>query len=290
MNWMEKAGDMIAGAWLSMNNTLGQWGRDVAAMVSEFGERVSNWAGDRGFNTNTEIAVNWALLAAGYDVPMMQMAAAGQGTTDTGMPAWGLPFAEMDRQNTENSVSFKLGSWIGEKVRGWFGGEDDSSTENYQDKFVKEMDKKIGTPYVRGGGNIPFFDGIPTQDEEGNYLGYDCVGGYVDSLRKSTGLYNIPPMEQNSLMNQPWMDPVNRDQLRPTDAIFVDDPARHGNRVGPVDHVMMYSGDKIYTTGAGGNGGYRSRPAEEVWKLYDDTVKFEYRRINYDKLFKTYGK
>ncbi|MGV7929696.1 MAG: hypothetical protein AB2L13_12445 [Spirochaetota bacterium] len=26
-----------------MNNTLGQWGRDVAGMVSEFGERVSNW-------------------------------------------------------------------------------------------------------------------------------------------------------------------------------------------------------------------------------------------------------
>ncbi|MGV7929701.1 MAG: hypothetical protein AB2L13_12475 [Spirochaetota bacterium] len=55
MNMMEKAGDMLAGAWLSMNNTLGQWGRDVAGMVSEFGERVSNWAGDKGFNTDQEI-------------------------------------------------------------------------------------------------------------------------------------------------------------------------------------------------------------------------------------------
>ena len=65
MNMMEKAGDWLAGAWLSMNNTIGQWGRDVADMVSEFGERAMNWAGGEGFNTNTEIAVAAAL--AEYD-------------------------------------------------------------------------------------------------------------------------------------------------------------------------------------------------------------------------------
>ena len=97
-------------------------------------------------------------------------------------------------------------------------------------------------------------------------------------------------MEQNSLMNQSWMDRISHDQLRPGDAIFVDNPRRPGNAVGPVDHVMMYNGDKIYTTGAGGNGGYTDRDTKEIWKLYNDTVKFEYRRINYDKLFKTYGK
>ena len=57
MNMMEKAGDWLAGAWLSMNNTLGQWGRDVADMVSDFGERAGNWARHGQFTTDDSAVI-----------------------------------------------------------------------------------------------------------------------------------------------------------------------------------------------------------------------------------------
>jgi len=70
-----KAGDMIAGAWLSMNGTLGQWGRDVAGMVSDFGEQIGNLFSGDGFKTDGEIeAVQWALMTAGLDGNSIQLA------------------------------------------------------------------------------------------------------------------------------------------------------------------------------------------------------------------------
>ncbi len=65
MGWMERVEDMLSGAFLSMNNTIGQWGKDVADMVSDFGESLGNWASGDGFNTNKEVVVNAAMKELG---------------------------------------------------------------------------------------------------------------------------------------------------------------------------------------------------------------------------------
>jgi len=79
MNMMEKAGDMIAGAWLSMNNTLGQWGRDVAAMVSEFGEKAGNFFAHGQFATDDERTAMYMQYLAYQNNPV-QMVSNGDGS------------------------------------------------------------------------------------------------------------------------------------------------------------------------------------------------------------------
>jgi len=79
MNMMEKAGDMIAGAWLSMNNTLGQWGRDVAGMVSEFGERTGNLFAHGQFATDSERTAMLMQYLSYQNNPIL-MASAGDGS------------------------------------------------------------------------------------------------------------------------------------------------------------------------------------------------------------------
>ena len=79
MGMMEKAGDMIAGAWLSMNNTLGQWGRDVAGKVREFGERTGNLFAHGQFAADSERTAMLMQYLSYQNNPIL-MASAGDGS------------------------------------------------------------------------------------------------------------------------------------------------------------------------------------------------------------------
>jgi hypothetical protein len=65
MGWFDRAADMLSGAWLSMNGTLGQWEKDITKMISDFGESLGNWFTGDGFYTNNEMAVNAAMKELG---------------------------------------------------------------------------------------------------------------------------------------------------------------------------------------------------------------------------------
>lgn len=79
MGMMEKAGDMLAGAWLSMNNTLGQWGRDVAGKVREFGERAGNLFAHGQFAADSERTAMLMQYLSYQNNPIL-MASAGDGS------------------------------------------------------------------------------------------------------------------------------------------------------------------------------------------------------------------
>ncbi|MGV7929699.1 MAG: hypothetical protein AB2L13_12465 [Spirochaetota bacterium] len=133
MNMMEKAGDMIAGAWLSMNGTLGQWGRDVAGMVSEFGESLGNWFTGNGLTTNKEMAVNAAMKELGrqeavsaalgaheefsknYDVAVK----GAMGEYDRMQVAYKAANNEMDRINAgyKQAYNYGWGAYVGECLK-----------------------------------------------------------------------------------------------------------------------------------------------------------------------------
>jgi cell wall-associated NlpC family hydrolase len=193
----------------------------------------------------------------------------------------------------------KVGKWIGSFM------EDDPYAE-YNDKFVNEMKNKIGQPYILGGGNISSYsfkysDGTvktwSNYDETGKYLGFDCCGGVMDSIRKTTGL-NIPVMEQNGMLTQSWLETISKSELSDGDLIFINVPGK-ANLVGPYDHVMTFykSGapDNLITT-KGGDKRVSSSNTGKTIKInynvyissFSSSTQYKYRRINWKKLHEKY--
>ncbi len=170
-------------------------------------------------------------------------------------------------------------------------GEGNGKTESsMRDDFLAEMKNKIGAPYVGGGGNIPVHNGKSTKDANGNYLGFDCCGGIMDSLRKNAP--NLPALEQNGMITrgtkEGWLVPVSGKEMMPTDLIFVNWPGHKGNDCGPWDHVMTYGGDnKLITTWKKLT---QVKTLIEYSKNYEGVeTLFEYRRINFQRLLELYG-
>jgi len=133
MGWFDRAADMLSGAWLSMNGTLGQWEKDITKMISDFGESLGNWFTGDGFYTNNEMAVNAAMKELGrqeavaaalgaheefsknYDVAVK----GAMGEYDRMQVAYKAANNEMDRINAgyKQAYNYGWGAYVGECLK-----------------------------------------------------------------------------------------------------------------------------------------------------------------------------
>lgn len=180
--------------------------------------------------------------------------------------------------------------------------------------FLMNLKKQIGKPYVLGGGQMETYRGYRGRDEIGNWIGFDCCGGIMYSLKETTGI-KLVPRNVPGMMNAHWLQKeLKENELKEGDIIFVDIPTQDENGkvmrdengypiYGVFNHVMTYigndeNGDIITTEGSGGD--IRMNPQSKCktmyWKfetfkkvsgrIFEDTTRYVFRRIDFDWLLK----